>query len=113
MFSGYVSDAFFVPSEEYLFAVIRGVDPGVFLFRMADDHWSFVNELESIRNQSVMNPRLHHVFLTAREIIFVYNSRVRSYSLADGMLASNRGLRNAGSFSYDGEEITYLFLKKK
>lgn len=113
MFSGYVSDAFFVPSGEYLFAVIRGVDPGVFLFRIANGHWSFVHELESIRNQSVMNPRLRHVFLTAREIIFVYNNRVRSYSLTDGMLVSNRGLRNAGSLSYDGEEITHLFLKKK
>lgn len=113
MFPAYISDAFFVPSGEYLFAVIRGVDPGVFLFRMTDGHWSFVNELESIQNQNVMNPRLRHVFLTAREITFVYNSRVRSYSLADGMLASNRGLRNARSLSYDGEEITHLFLKKK
>jgi hypothetical protein len=113
MFSGYVSDAFFVPSGEYLFAVIRGVDPGVFLFRITDGHWSFVNELESIRNQSMMNPRLRHVFLTAREITSVYNSRVRSYSLTDGMLISNRGLLNAGSLSYDGEKISHLFLKRK
>lgn len=113
MFSGYVSDAFFVPSGEYLFAVICGVDPTAFLFHIMDGHWSFVNELESIRNQSVMNLRLRHVFRTAREITFVYNSRVRSYSLTDGMLVSNRGLRNAGSLFYDGEEISHLFLKRK
>lgn len=113
MFSGYVSNAFFVSSGEYLFAVIRGVDPGVFLFRITDGHWNFVNELEGIPNQGVITPRLRRVFLTTREVIFVYNSRVRSYSLADGMLASNRGLRNAGSLSYDGEEISHLFLKRK
>ena len=111
MFSSCVGNAFFVSSGEYLFAVIRGADPGIFLFCITDDHWRFVNELESIRNQSVINPRLRHVFLTAREITFVYNSRVRKYSLTDGTLVSNLALRNAGSFSYDGDDVSHLFLK--
>ena len=111
MFSSCVGDAFFVPSGEYLFAVIRGVDPGIFLFSITDDHWRFVNELESIRNQSLINPRLHHVFLTGREITFVYNNRVRKYSLSDGTLVSNRALHHAGNFSYDGDDVSHLFLK--
>ena len=113
MFSACVSNAFFVLSGEYLFAVIRGVDPGVLLFRITDSHWSFVNELEGIPNQGVVNPRLRRVFLSVREIVFVYHSRVRSYSLTNGTLVSNRGLRNAESLSYDGEEISHLFLKRK
>ena len=113
VFSARVSNAFFVPSGEYLFAVIRGVDPGVLLFRITDSHWSFVNELEGIPNQGVVNPRLRRVFLSVREIVFVYHSRVRSYSLTNGTLVSNRGLRNAESLSYDGEEISHLFLKRK
>lgn len=113
MFSACVSNAFFVPSGEYLFAVIRGVDPGVLLFRITDSHWSFVNELEGIPNQGVVNPRLRRVFLSVREIVFVYHSRVRSYSLTNGTLVFNRGLRNAESLSYDGEEISHLFLKRK
>ena len=113
MFSACVSKAFFVPSGEYLFAVIRGVDPGVLLFRITDNHWGFVNELEGIPNQGVVTPRLRRVFLGVREIVFVYHSRVRSYSLTDGTLVSNRGLRNAESLSYDGEEISHLFLKRK
>lgn len=113
MFSSYVGDAFFVPSGEYLFAVLRGVDPGVFLFHIADGRWSFVNELKGIPNQGVVTPRLRRVFLTATKIVFVYHSRVRSYSLSDGALVSNRALRDAEKFSYEGEEITRLFIKKK
>lgn len=113
MFSSCISDAFFVPADNCLFVVIGGVDPGVFLFRMSNDHWKLVNELKSIPNQSVINRRLCHVFLTEREITFVYNSRVRSYSLADGILVTNRTLRNAKSCFYEGDEISRLFLKAK
>ena len=74
MFPVCVSDAFFGPSGAYLFAVIRGVDPGVFRFRITDGNWSFVNELEIVPNQSVINPQLRHVFLTTQEIIFIYNT---------------------------------------
>ena len=113
MFSSSISNACFAPSGEYLFAVIRGADPGVFLFRVVDDYWHLVNELESIQHQSVLNSRLNHVYLTAQEISFVYNNRVRNYSLSDGTLVSNYALRNAGNFSYDGEEISRLFLRRR
>lgn len=113
MFPLYVSNAFFVPSGEYLFAVINGVNSGIFLFRIADGHWKFVNELESPPNQGVINRRLCHVFLTAQKVTFVYNNRVRSYRLADGRLDSNKGQREARNLSYDGDEIGHIFLNKK
>lgn len=106
-----VNRAFFTPSEEYLFVIIRGIDAGILLFRFTGSHWKFVDELESIPNQNLLNQQLNYVYLTDCEIIFVYNSRVRKYSLANGALISNQARRNAGNFSYEGEDISYLFLK--
>ncbi len=111
-FSTGISNAFFFHSGDCLAIIIRGGDPGVYLFHLEDGHWNFVNELESIQNQSVLNPRLRHVFLTDRNLTFVYNSRVRKYSLSDGSLIANQARRNAGSYSYEGEDISALFLKR-
>ncbi len=109
-FSSGVSQAFFFHAGEYLAIMIRGADPGVFLFHLEDGHWRFVNELESIQNQSLLNPRLRHVFLADQELSFVYNNRVRKYSLLDGALISNQALRNAESHSYEGEDLSALFM---
>lgn len=105
-----ISEAFFFHSGAYLAIIIRGVDPSVFLFYLEDGHWRFLNELESIQNQSLLNPRLRHVFLTHHDITFVYNNRVRKYSLLDGTLISNHARRNAGSYSYEGEDISGQFI---
>ena len=113
MFSSAVSDAFFAPTGDHLFVVIRGVDAGVLLLRMADGQWRLADELESMQHQSLLNPRLNHVYLTDKTVTFVYNNRVREYSLEDGRLMSNRALRNAGSFAYEGEEIGHLFQRRK
>lgn len=113
MLSSPVNDVFFAPSEEILFLVIRGIDAGVLFFRCQNNHWGFVNELESIQNQNLVNPRLKQVFLTAAEIVFVYNNRVRKYSLEDGRLVSNLAKKGAGTLSYDGDKISHLFLKGK
>ncbi len=111
-FSTGISNAFFFHSGNCLAIIIRGADPGVYLFHLEDGHWNFVNELESIQNQSVLNPRLRHVFLTGRDLTFVYNSRVRKYSLSDGSLIANQARRNAGTYSYEGEDISALFLQR-
>jgi hypothetical protein len=111
VFSSYVNKAFFVQSGKYLFAIIHGSNQGVFLFRIVDNHWSFVNELESIPNQSLINRRLCYVFLTDQDIILVYNNRTRKYSLADGSLVSNKALRNARNYVYDGEDISQFFIR--
>jgi len=95
--SSFVSKAFFAPSGGSMLVIIRGIHPGILLFGITDGHWRFVNELKSIPNQSLINPRLKHVFLNPREITFVYNSRMRKYSLTDGRLIYNKALRNGGS----------------
>lgn len=105
-----VSQAFFFSSGNYLAIVIRDTDPGIFLFHLEDGHWRFVNELESIQNQNLLNSRLRHVFLTDQDLSFVYNNRVRKYSLLDGTLIANQALRNAKNLSYEGEDISAQFL---
>lgn len=111
-FSSGISNAFFFPSGDYLAIIIRVADPGVYLFHLEDGHWNFVNELESIQNQSVLNPRLRHIYLTDQALTFVYNSRVRKYSLSDGSLIANWARRNAGNYSYEGKDISALFLQR-
>lgn len=113
MLSSSISDAFFTPSGEYLFVIIRGVDSGILLFRFKDNHWYFVDELQSMKHQSLINPRLCHVFLTSQKIIFVYNNRVRTYDLKDGKLNSNRGIQGARSHSYEGEDISQFFFRRR
>lgn len=109
VFSSHVSKAFFDQSGKYLFAIIYGSNQGVFLFQNVSNHWSFVNELESIPNQSLVNRRLSYVFLTNQDVTFVYNNRTRKYSLKDGSLVSNKALRNARNYVYDGEDVSQFF----
>lgn len=109
VFSSHVSKAFFDQSGKYLFAIIHGSNQGVFLFQNVSNHWSFVNELESIPNQSLVNRRLSYVFLTNQDVTFVYNNRTRKYSLKDGSLVSNKALRNARNYVYDGEDVSQFF----
>lgn len=111
-FSSGISKAFFFHSGDYLAIISRGANPGVFLFHLEDGHWRFVNELESIQNQSLLNVRLRHVFLTDRTLSFIYNNRVRKYSLFDGALIVNQARHNAKSHSYKGEDITAQFLPR-
>ena len=51
--------------------------------------------------------------MTDEDISFVYNNRVRKYSLADGTIIFNRVLRNARNYSYKGKEIIQLFQKRR
>ncbi|MEG1430927.1 MAG: hypothetical protein RSC89_05385, partial [Oscillospiraceae bacterium] len=80
---------------------------------LTEDHWSFTGELESAQYQRVISVSLSRVFLTDQEVTFVYNNRVRKYALIDGATISNRAVRKAPSFFYDGEEVTGLFLRGK
>ena len=107
-----LSRTFFFPGGTRLCVVIRGVDPAVFLFHLEDDRWRFTGELESMTNQSLLNPRLQHVFLTEQTLCFVYRNRVRKYSLLDGTLLENRAQRNAESCRYEGTDIRRKFLRR-
>lgn len=113
MFPPYISRVFFAPSQKTLFIITDGAHSGVSLFSMTENHWSFTGELESAQYQRVISGSLSRVFLTDQEVTFVYNNRVRKYALIDGAAMSNRAVRKAPSFFYDGEEVTGLFLRGK
>ena len=107
--SSIISDVFITPGSECVFAVIRGMDPGILLFGFENNRWRFVGELERIQHQNLINPRLNRVFLTHETVTFVYNNRIRIYDLRSGRLISNRGMRGARNYVYEGEDITRFF----
>lgn len=110
IFSTFINKAFFTASDKHLFVIIKGADAGVFLFHNNDDGWTFVGELESAQNQSVVNRRLNAVYLYDDKITFVYNNRVREYSLADGELILNKQIMDAKSKRYIGDNAIAKFL---
>ncbi len=110
IFSQEVSHAVFSPDERIMFSVVRGLYDGIFLFAYESCAWHFISELQSIPNQRLLNPRLRHVYLTKSTVTFVYNNRVRIYSLSDGRLAVNRARRYSKEHFYHGIDILNRFL---
>ena len=98
----------FAPSGDILFVIIDGLDAGLPFFRLIDGKWIYVDELENIPNQNLLNRRLQYVYLKEENIMFVYNSRIREYSLETGALIRNQAKRDAKSGHYDGQEISRL-----
>lgn len=78
------------------------------LFRNNGERWSFVSELHC-DHQHLLVSRLCRVFTKKSEIAFVYNNRIRKYSLLDGSNISNEQVFGAGDRKFDGEDITGLF----
>ncbi len=111
-FSQNVSRAVFSPDEKIMFSVVRDLYSGIFLFTYESYAWHFVNELESIPNQTLLNPRLRHIYLTKSTVTFVYNNRVRIYSLSNGTLTVNRARRYSKEHFYHGIDIFKLFFRK-
>lgn len=99
----------FGPAGDILFVLADGLNAGVHFFRFVDNAWVYIDEMESIPNQNLINRRLQHVYLTDETITFVYNSRVRVYALGDGALLKNQAKRNAKDGQYEGTEISGLF----
>lgn len=108
-FASHVNKAFFAPNGDFFFAILYGIEPGVFLLKRKDRSWCFVNELMSIKNQRLLNKRLRKVFMDDRVITFVYNNRVRKYDLDSGMLIQNDALRNADTYVYSGVDVSIMF----
>lgn len=104
-FSSHINKAFFTGDSKYLIVFFRGVWSGICIFRLVDENWEFVGELESIRNQNLINPRLRHVFLDGAKITFIYNNRVREYSLENGELLCNRQRKYNAEALYPGIDI--------
>lgn len=111
VFSSIINEAVFDKSGNTLLLIIRRLFDGVFLVRFVDDKWSYIKELEGIPNQGVINRRLRKIILEQNHLTFVYNSRVRKYSLSDGALIYNRGVRGAAEHEYVGEVIMDKFYK--
>lgn len=103
-----IKRAFFVLDDSRLIVVMHGPDPGVLLFGNTDDHWRFIGEFPC-DHQHLLVPRLRNVFLTTDDITFVYNNRIRKYSLADCSQIYNKPKPGAKNIRYDGEDITQFF----
>ena len=111
IFSTDLSGAVFTPDGNNFLLVARGIYRGVFLFRLVGDDWEYAAELEEIPNQGVMNKRLQRIIVDDDQIVFVYNSRVRIYSLENGDLLLNKGVQKANLRQYKGLDITERFRK--
>lgn len=110
-FPSAISNAFFASSSEFLFVIVRGLESGVLVFCHQSGCWRFVDELEGIPNQGVINRRLCHVFLREPEITFVYNNRIRVYNLCDGHLVKNQALHDARNRLYEGADVSRHFIR--
>lgn len=104
-----IRKCFFSPKGNILFLIIKDYNPGILFFRLVDGAWKYVDELESFSNEKLINSRLRHVYLYEERIIFVYNNRIREYSLETSELVRNQRKKNAKGKHYDGEEITNFF----
>lgn len=104
-----IKHCFFAPSSDIIFVVIGGLDAGIPFFRLVNGVWEYIDEMEPVPNQNLLNRRLQYVYLNGEKITFVYNNRIREYSLETGLLVRNQAKRNAKSGHYEGEEISKLF----
>lgn len=110
-FSGYISRGLFIQEEQCFLAVMHGVEPGLFLFRLIDEEWRYIAELETVQNQGIVNRRLRKVLYLEHELIFVYNNRIRKYSLQTGALTYNRQVLNAPEKMTSGVCVSDSFIR--
>lgn len=108
IFSHAMNGAVFV-DDQICFWVMPGIDKGVFLLRQIDGEWTYLGELEGIPHQGVITKRLHRILIDEGRAVFVYQSRVRVYSLLDGALVSNMAVRRAPEQRYMGRDFTQKF----
>lgn len=106
MMQAEVRKCVFSPYGDIVFVILKGWDAGIAVFRLTDNFWTYVDELIPAQHQNLINNRLRHVFLNENLLTFVYNNRIREYSLETGGLVRNLGKRNAQNGHYPGTEIT-------
>ncbi len=105
-----ISKAVFNTDGRYLFLVAKGYCGGVFLLQFNGSEWKFLGELEPVPNQKVINMRLKKILINEGNAVFVYNNRLRKYSLSDARLVFNKGIQGAAKQHYEGEDLTKRFL---
>ena len=111
VFPAEVNGAIFDSSNTRVLIVVRGINKGIFLICYTDEKWRFITELEEIPNQGVINRRLKRIYEDDESVIFVYNNRIRKYSLLDGRLLLNTNVKNAPDKYHNGTDITDEFMK--
>ena len=97
----------------HILIVLNDSKSSLLLFSKKNDGWHFVTQLESFKYQSLINRRLNHVFLTERNLTFVYNNRVRTYELASGAMTFNRQIKNARNKKFIGVDIISKLIGQK
>ena len=110
IFSSFVNGAVFL-NDITIALVIKGVNEGIILLRFDGDSWNVVGELEEIPHQGVINRRLNRIILQDSKLVFIYNSRVRKYSIEDGTLEYNMPCRYEADKQYIGLDVTEKFLE--
>lgn len=100
--------AVFCANDSCLLTVMFGLDPGVLLFRKNEGHWALAGEF-ACNHQHLLVSRLCRVLVTDDDITFVYNNRIRKYSLLDGSLIYNKQKIGARNAHYVGKDITETF----
>ena len=113
VFSDAFSDAYFSPSGDVLLVHGFSLDSGIYLFRQIEGRWCFIRELEGIPNQGLMNRRLQRIMLDQNELLFVFNSRIRRYSLQTGEMLLNRAVQRANEKAYEGKNILQFLWKRR
>lgn len=108
--SGGFKRAFFISDDNFLIVVTYSITPVILVFRKENDHWQFGGELYC-DHQHLLVERLRHVFVNEAEITFVYNNRIRKYSLLDGLQICNKKIHGAKDISFIGEDITEKFFR--
>ena len=99
-----------MPSAEHLLIISLFPEQVITVFRYGDKKWHLMHELVGGENQNILNRRLRRVYYTGDEIIFVYNNRVRRYSLASGELKQNEQIRQAHLLQFEGQDVSRPFL---
>lgn len=91
--------------EKYLLVICD--DVYFFKYDESDDSggWGFAKELEPIQNQRLFNRRLNRILHDENKLIFVYNNRIRKYSLEDGELIENKAVRADREMKVSGEVV--------
>ncbi len=103
-FSEYINTMVFAPAGDYL-VVTNYYKMSIFIFRLAEGQWIFVNELQNPSQRDLINNSLDSIYLQADKILFVYNNRVRGYSVLDGEMLFNDAVKHALQHYYIGEEV--------
>ena len=96
--------------DKHIFVILDEIDRDILLFDKEEDSWKFIARLERFEHQSLITRRLNHIFLSDKELTFVYNNRVRKYDITTGRMIFNEQIRGAKNMIFRGEEMIEKFI---